>query len=155
MRFFVNLIQKGVLLVVILSLLFSCTFIAQKGNQPMSVLQVPKGMTYFEFMQDRINAAKELKPVCGVGIFASLAILGPFYSALYTYVAIRPDSSVAKVTAPDPDIARNVTGVRWTEIPDVWWKTVERLSWTMLKPSTMGCKFRPVEPATGGSVDFK
>ena len=144
--FLVRMIWKGIMLCVVFSLVTGCGFISYKGNQPMSVPQVPHGMTYFEFIQDRMDAAKELKPSCGVGMFASLAILGPFYSALYTYVAIQPDSFVAKVTAPDPDIARNVAGARWAEIPDVWWETVERLSWTMLKPSRIGCKFRPVNP---------
>lgn len=141
LRFIRNVISLAIILTLVLSFLF----IGHKGNQPMSVPQVPKDMTYFEFVQDRLAAAKELKPACGVGMFASLAILGPFYSVLYTYVAVQPDSFVAKVTAPDPDIDRNVAGASWTEIPDVWWKTVERLSWTMLKPSSIGCKFRPVE----------
>ena len=103
-------------------------------------------MTYFEFIRDRINAAKEIKPVhCGVEMFASLVIFGPIYSALYTDVGVHPDNFVAKVKAPDPDIARKVASANWIEVPDIWWKTVERLSWTMLKPTSIGCKFRPVE----------
>jgi len=140
-----GMINKALSLVIILVIVLTCLYIGYKGNQPMSVPQVPQDMTYFEFVQDRVDAAKELKLTCGVGMFASLAILGPFYSVLYTYVALAPDSFVAKVTAPDPDIASNVVGASWTEIPGVWWETVERLSWTMLKPSSIGCKFRPVE----------
>lgn len=140
-------IRNVILLAIILTLVLSCLFIVRKGNQPMSVPQVPQDMTYFEFVQDRIAAAKELKPArCGVGMFTSLAILGPFYSVLYTYVAVQPDSFVARVTAPDPDIDRSAAGSSWIEIPDIWWETVERLSWTMLKPSSIGCKFRRVEP---------
>lgn len=147
-RRFVNLIYKSVIFVLISSLILSCVYIGYKGNQPMTVPQAPEGMTYFDFLQDRIDAVKEFKPArCGVGTFASLAILGSFYSALYTYVAVRPKSFIAKVTAPDADIAKNVEGANWMEIPGVWWKTVERLSWTTLKPSSVGCKFPPVAPA--------
>ncbi|WP_322507018.1 hypothetical protein [Anaerolinea sp.] len=145
--FVVRMVWKGILLAVILSLVAGCGFIAQQGNQPMTVPQAPQGMTYFEFMQDRIDAAKELKPSCGVGMFASLAILGPFYSVLYTYVAIEPDSFLASVTAPDKDIAKGVAGAGLSQIPTIWWETVERLSWTMLGSSNIGCKFRLVEQA--------
>lgn len=141
-----GMINKAISLFVILVIVLTCLYIGYKGNQPMSVPQVPQDMTYFEFVQDRIAAAKELKLACGVGMFASLAILGPFYSVLYTYVAVQPDSFVARVTAPDPDIDRSAAGSSWIEIPDIWWETVERLSWTMLKPSSIGCKFRRVEP---------
>lgn len=35
--------------------------------------------------------------------------------------------------------------VTWYEIPDIWWETVERLSWMMLgKPAAYGYQFRPV-----------
>lgn len=144
---FLTFMTKAISLALILTIVTPYLYIGYKGNQPMSVAQAPKGMTYFEFIQDRADAAKELKPArCGVGMFASLAILGPFYSALYTYVAVRPESFMAKVTAPDPDIDRKVAGASWMEVPDIWWKTVERLSWTMLKPSSSGCKFRTVKP---------
>jgi hypothetical protein len=134
----------GLFLVIVIIL--ACVYAVYKGNQPMSVPEAPKGMTYFEFMQDRIDAAKTIKPVrCGYGMFASLATFGVFYSGLYTYVAIEPDSFLAKVTAPDPDIAKDSEGARWYEVPNIWWRTVERLSWTMLGQSNIGCKFPPVQ----------
>ncbi len=77
-------------------------------------------------------------------MFASLATVGLFYSGLYTYVAIEPESFLAKVTAPDPDIAKDAKGSAWYEVPNVWWKTLERVSWTMLGQSNIGCKFSPV-----------
>lgn len=135
---------KNVLLLVVMA---SILFIAYRGNQPMSVPQAPQGMTYFDFMADRVDAANTVKPSqCGWGMMLSLAALGPIYSVVYTTVAVNPDSVLAKVTAPDPDIDRNVAGATWYEIPDIWWKTVERLSWTMLgKPAAYGCQFRPVQ----------
>ena len=140
-----NIFKNTLLLLMMATILF----IAYRGNQPMSVLQSPQGMTYFEFIEDRIDAAKTVKPPqCGWGMILSLAALGPIYSVVYTTVAVNPDSILAKGTAPDPDIARDVAGAAWYEIPDIWWKTVERLSWTMLgKPAAYGCQFRPVQIA--------
>ncbi len=62
----------------------------------------------------------------------SLATLGPIYSVVYTVVAVNPESMLAKVTAPDPDIPKGVEKAKWSEIPGSWWGVVERLSWTML-----------------------
>jgi len=140
-----KIFKNALFLLVIATILF----IAYRGNQPMSVPQAPQGITYFEFMADRIDAAKTVKPSqCGWGMMLSLAALGPIYSVVYTTVAVNPYSTLARGTAPDPDIARDVAGAAWYEIPDIWWKTVERLSWTMLgKPAAYGCQFRPVQIA--------
>jgi hypothetical protein len=122
-------------------------FIGFKGNQPMSVSDAPQGMTYIEFMKDRIDAAKMVEPSrCGWGMVLSLATLGPIYSVVYTVVAINPDSTLAKMTAPDPDIPKGFEDAKWYEVPGIWWGVVERLSWTMLgKPASAGCQFRAVE----------
>lgn len=88
-------------------------FIGFKANQPMSVSNVPQGMTYFEFIQDRIDAAKTVEPSrCGWGMMLSLATLGPIYSVVYTAVAINPDGTLAKMTASDPDIPKGVEGAK-------------------------------------------
>ena len=74
-----KLIGSAVVVLVCLSLIF----ILYKGNQPMHVQAAPKSMTYFEFMADRVEAAKVVKPSqCGWGMFLTLAVLGPTYSAL-------------------------------------------------------------------------
>lgn len=121
-------------------------FVGYKANQPMTVSGAPKGMTYIEFIQDRLDAAKSVKPSrCGWGMMASLATLGPIYSVLYTIVAIHPDGKVAKLTASDPDIPKGVERAKWSEVPGIWWEVVEHLSWTMLgKPAKAGCKFRKI-----------
>lgn len=121
-------------------------FIGYKANQPMSVTGAPEGMTYVEFIQDRIDVAKTVEPSrCGWGMMLSLATLGPIYSVVYTVVAINPDGTLAKMTASDPDIPKNVAGVKWYDVPGIWWRVVERLSWTMLgKPASVGCQFRAV-----------
>ena len=121
-------------------------FIGFKANQPMSVTGAPEGMTYVEFMQDRIDAAKTVEPSrCGWGMMLSLIALGPIYSVVYTVVAINPDGKLAKLTASNPDIPKGVKGAKWYEVPGIWWRVVERLSWTMLgKPASVGCQFRAV-----------
>ncbi len=62
----------------------------------------------------------------------SVATLGPIYSVVYTTVAINPDSTLAQMTAPDPDIPKGVEDAKWFEVPGICWGVVERLSWTML-----------------------
>ena len=140
-----GMITKTISLVIILTIVLTCLYIGYKGNQPMSVPQAPKGMSYFEFIQDRVEAAKVVQPArCGWGMFLSLATLGPIYSVVYTDVALHPDGFWAKVTAPDPDIPKGGQNASWYEAPDIWWTVVERLSWTMLGKTNAGCHFRPV-----------
>lgn len=142
---FLTLMSKAISLALILAIVIPCLYIGYKGSQPMSVLQAPKGMTYFEFIQDRVEAAKIVKPArCGWGMFLTLATLGPIYSVVYTDVAIHPKGFLAKVTAPDPDIPKGVENASMLETPGIWWKVVEHLSWTMLGKSNAGCHFRPV-----------
>jgi hypothetical protein len=138
-------VTKLFLILILLTALTGILFIAYRGNQPMQVPETPKGMTYFEFMADRFDAAKTVNPSrCGTGMIGSLFALGPLYATLYTHVALHPDGFLAKVTAPDPDIPRNVSDTKWHEIPEIWWTTFERLSWTMLAKRHQGCSFRPV-----------
>jgi len=122
-------------------------FVSYKANQPMMVKEAPAGMTYVEFIQDRIDAAKTVEPSrCGWGMMLSLAVLGPIYSVVYTTVAVNPDGKLAKMTASDPDIPKGKAGAKWSEFPGIWWGVVERLSWTMLgKQTSFGCSFRTVE----------
>ena len=136
---------------IILAICSSVLFIVYNGNQPMAVPQAPKGMTYFEFINDRIDAAKKVKPSqCGWGMLLSLATLGPIYSIVYTEKGIHPGGFIARVTANDPDVPKGVAGASWYEVLSIWWNTVERLSWTMLgKPATYGCKFRAVKGTNG------
>lgn len=107
-------------------------FIGYKANQPVTVPDAPEGMTYFEFMQDRIDAAQTVEPSrCGWEMMLSLAALGPIYSVVYTAVAINPDSTLAKMTASDPDIPKGFEGAKWYEVPGIWWGVMEHLSWTI------------------------
>jgi hypothetical protein len=143
---FIHLVWKVIWNVVVVLVCAGLIFIGYKANQPMNIVGAPKGMTYVEFIQDRLEAAKTVEPSrCGWGMMLSLAALGPIYSVVYTEVAIHPGGFLDQVTAPDPDIPSAVAGAEWYEVPGIWWYVVERLSWTMLgKQSSFGCQFRPV-----------
>jgi len=137
---------KAIRTMVIVVVIFVILYISYRGCQPMSVSQAPKGMTYWQYMADRLDAAKTIKPSrCGWGMLLSLAMLGPVYSVVYTSVGVDPEGFLAKVTAPDPDIPKDVAHAAWYKIPDIWWKVVERLSWTMLARPGIACQFRPVK----------
>jgi hypothetical protein len=141
-----RLVWKVVWNTIVILVCSSLIFVGYKANQPMAVAEAPSNMTFVEFIQDRLNAAKTVKPSqCGWGMKLSLAALGPIYSGVYTEVAIHPDGFLDKVTAPDPDIPIGVAGAKWFEVPGIWWGVVERLSWTMLgKPAAYGCQLRGV-----------
>jgi len=144
-----RLLLKLIWSVMVVLACLSLIFILYQGNQPMHVQAAPKGMTYFEFMADRVEAAKVVKPSqCGWGMFLTLAVLGPTYSALYTEIGLHPGGFWDRVSAPDSNIPKGVVGAQWYEVPHIWWNVVEQLSWTMLvKQRGAGCQFRPVNVA--------
>jgi len=150
-----HFIWKTIWNVVVILMCTGLVFVCYKANQPMTVSGAPKGMTYIEFIQDRFDAAQTVKPSrCGWGMMLSLAALGPIYSVVYTDVAIHPGGFLDKITAPDPDIPKDVASAKWYKVPGIWWNTVERLSWTMVgKPAVYGCKFRGVQ-STNNSVNL-
>jgi hypothetical protein len=143
---FIHLVWKVIWNTIVILVCAGLIFIGYIANQPMSVGGAPVGMTFIEFIKDRIDAAKTVEPSrCGWGMILSLAVLGPIYSVVYTAVAINPDCTLAKMTASDPDIPKGVEDARWYDVPGIWWGVVERLSWTMLgKPASTGCQFRAV-----------
>ena len=109
-HFFWKIIWNTIVILVCAGLVF----VSYKANQPMMVNEAPAGMTYIEFIQDRIDAAKTVEPSrCGWGMMLSLAVLGPIYSVVYTDVAIYPNGKLAKMTASDPDIPKGVAGEKW------------------------------------------
>ena len=54
---FIHFIWKVFWNTTVVILCAGLVFIGFKANQPMSVPDAPEGMTYVEFMQDRIDAA--------------------------------------------------------------------------------------------------
>lgn len=144
---FIYVVGKIIRMLLVGVICSSLIFVTYKANQPLTVTEAPKGMTYVEFMRDRLDAAKTVNPSqCGWGMLLSLATFGPIYSVVYTSVGVNPNGFLAKVTAPDPDIPKGVAGAHWIEVPGIWWGVVEHLSWTMLgRPASVGCKFRAVK----------
>jgi hypothetical protein len=132
-----------------LALLVVAGFLYFKGNQPMQVAQVPAGMTYWQFMSDRLAAAQEVEPKrCGVGRLVTFGVLGPIYSVIYTDVGLHPGGFLDRVSQDDPNIPTNIMDTPWYNVPDLWWNVFENISWSMLARHTPACNFRPVEFAT-------
>jgi hypothetical protein len=122
-------------------------FIYFKGNQPMQVPQA-SGLTYWQFMSDRLEAAQEVEPKrCGVGRLVTFGMLGPVYSVVYTAVGLYPGGFLDRVSQEDPNIPKGVEDTPWYNVPDLWWNVIEKISWSMLVRHTAACNFRPVEIA--------
>lgn len=133
------------MILTLLNGMFFILFVVYKSNQPMKIPRVPKGMTYLQFMQDRIYATKVIRPPsCGYGMLGFYVLTVPFYSVLYTHVGLHPDGFLAKVTAKDANIPKNVQDTPWYRIPDLWWSVVERLSWSSLARPGPGCNLGPI-----------
>lgn len=142
----IRFLFRAITLFVLIFLVSCAGFVSIRGNQPMSINQIPAGMTYWEFIQDRLDAAKEVQPArCGTGKLTFFAVVTPFYSVLYTYVGIHPDGFLSRVTMHDGNIPTNVVDASLSEVPEIWWKTVERLSWSALARRTPACNLRPVK----------
>jgi len=117
----IGFINRIIMTLCLVAVIAGALFIGYRGNQPMQVPGAPKGMTYFQFMADRFDAAKTVKPArCGTGMISSLFALAPFYATLYTHVALHPQGFLAKVTAPDPDMPKNVSEAKWYDTPGIW-----------------------------------
>lgn len=100
-------------------------FVAYKGSQPMPQAGAD-GMTYWQFLRERIGAIRELPAKCQQMHFTSFVIAVPLYPALYTFVGIYPGSYLARHTQPDPSIPRDIG---WSDAPNTWWRLVEDVSW--------------------------
>jgi hypothetical protein len=100
-------------------------FITYQGSQHMPQAGA-YGMTYWQFLRERIGAILELPAKCQQMHFTSFAIAVSFYPALYTYDGLYPDSFIARHTQPDPSIPKNIT---WSDAPGTWWSLVEDVSW--------------------------
>lgn len=71
---FIHLVWKVIWNAAVVIVCASLIFIGYKANQPMSIAGAPKGMTYIEFIHDRLDAAQTVKPSrCSWGMMLSLA----------------------------------------------------------------------------------
>jgi hypothetical protein len=139
---------RAILLTLALMILVVVGFIYFKGNQAMKVSQVPNGMTYWQFVADRLHAAQEVEPKrCGVGRLTTFGVLAPVYSVIYTGVGLNPGGFLDRVSQDDPNIPTGVADTPWYNVPDLWWSVFEKISWSMLARPSSACNFRPVELA--------
>ena len=138
-------IVRLAILMVVIGMFAMVAFVAVKGNQPMRISQVPAGMTYREFIQDRLDAAREVHPQrCGVGRLVTYVALAPAYSVVYTQIGLNPGGVLDRVSQPDPNIPVGVQDTPWYEVPDLWWGVFERITWSILGRHTSACNFRPI-----------
>jgi hypothetical protein len=118
------LVRVLLALILIVALVF-VAFAGYKGSQPMQQAEA-NGMTYWQFMRDRIGAIRELPAKCQQMHFTGYLIAVPLYPVLYTYVGMFPDSFLARHTQPHPAIPKDV---HWADAPATWWSLLETVSW--------------------------
>jgi hypothetical protein len=116
---------RVILALVLIAGLVFVAFVAYKGSQSMQQ-DGADGMTYWQFMRDRISAIRELPAKCQQMHFTGYLLAVPLYPALYTYVGLFPDSFLARHTQPHPAIPKNV---QLADAPNTWWSLVETVSW--------------------------
>ena len=69
---FIHFIWKVIWNLTVILVCAGLVFIGFKANQPMSVPDAPEGMSYVEFIKDRIDAAKTVEPSrCSWGMMLS------------------------------------------------------------------------------------
>jgi len=120
-----GLLIRAILILILIAGLILVAFIGFKGSRLMQ-LESANGMTYWQFMSERISTIRELPAKCQQLYFTSYLIAVPVYPVLYTYVGIYPDSFLARHTQPHPAIPKDV---KWADAPATWWSLVEIVSW--------------------------
>lgn len=139
-----GMLLRTVLAVALIAGLVLVAFVAYKGSQPMST-QGANGMTYWQFMGDRLQAIHTLPAKCQEMHFTDYILTVPFYPVLYTFEGLYPDSLLARMSMPYPAIPKDV---HWNQAPGAWWSLVEYISWdawvTSHLPSIMPeCNLKP------------
>ena len=89
-------------------------------------IKAANGMTYWQFMSDRIKVIREMPAKCQELHITGYTLAVPLYPVLYTFDGLFPDSFIARHTQPDPTIPKNI---HWYEVPTTWWSLVETISW--------------------------
>jgi hypothetical protein len=143
---FLGTLFRLLLVLILIAGVIFVAFVGYKGMQPMPQ-DGANGMTYWQFMRDRIGAIRELPAKCQQMHFTGYLIAVPVYPVLYTYVGMFPDSFLARHTQPHPAIPQNV---QLADAPNTWWSLVEIVSWdawvTAHVPQIMPeCNLKPPE----------
>ena len=85
-----------ILALVLIAGLFFAAFVVYKGSQPMQQ-DGANGMSYWQFVRERISAIRELPAKCQQMHITDYLIAVPIYPVLYTYVGMFPDSFLAQL----------------------------------------------------------
>lgn len=136
---------KVALVLVLAGVVTTVGYGVYRSGQPMVVPEA-QGMTYREFLKERINAARALDDVraangenricLNTDVFFLLP--GVFFqlSPPLTWSALYPDSNFARmIEAGDSYFYRNVPTSRepkWRNVLPLYWEAVERNTWTFL-----------------------
>ena len=120
-----RLLIHATLALILIAGLILFAFVAYKGSQHMQQVSAD-GITYWQFMRERIGAIRELPAKCQQMHFTGYMIAVPIYPILYTYVGMFPDSFLARHTQPHPAIPEDV---KLVDAPATWWSLVETVSW--------------------------
>jgi hypothetical protein len=127
-------IFKKMLVVIIVIAITITSFVIVKGSQPIGMVGADPSdgtvelsdMNYWEYMANRLQASSETPANCHRTRLVYLAIALPVYPALYTYVALFPESSLATHIQPNQLIPEPIS---WRQAPETWWQLVKEVSW--------------------------
>jgi hypothetical protein len=141
-----GLLIRVILALILIAGLVFVAFAGHKGSQPMQQ-DGANGMSYWQFMRERIGVIRELPAKCQQMHFTGYVLAVPLYPVLYTYVGMFPDSFLAQHTQPHPAIPKDV---QLADAPATWWSLVEIVSWdawvTPHVPQIMPeCNLKPPE----------
>lgn len=84
-------IFRAILALVLIADLILVAFVGYKGSQPMQQVGA-NGMTYLQFMRDRIGAIHAQPAKCQQMHLTAYLLAVPIYPVLYTYVGMFPNS---------------------------------------------------------------
>jgi len=115
------LIRATLVLFLIAGLVFAA-FAGYKGSQPMQQ-DGANGMTYWQFMRDRIGAIRELPAKCQQMHFTGFVLAVPLYPVLYTYVGMFPDSFLARLPSHTPPSRRMCNWLMYPLPGGRWWRS--------------------------------
>ena len=122
---------RATLLVALISLIAGCAMIAWAGSRPMvtvgdhSPAAALDSASCWQYMANRLEASRQTPAICHRTRLIYLAIALPVYPALYSYVALYPESVLARHVQPNTLIPQQI---QWRQAPETWWRLVEEVS---------------------------
>jgi hypothetical protein len=120
-----GLLIRVILALILIAGLVLVAFVAYKGSQPMHQVGA-NGMTYWQFMRERIGAIHELPAKC-LSLYLVSYLTVPPYALMYTCVGVFPESYQARHTNPnDPWLPKTV--IQAGDAPGAWWSQMEKMS---------------------------